>query len=480
MAARKCLRYERVADLVERQIASGALKPRERVPSVRTMSRNVGVSVGTVVQAYLHLERRGLLETRPRSGFFVASRPAALDCPSTGKTRSRTPRTVAPRVVDTVLASLARTDLVALNSAVTNPSSRLNGRLNGITRRVLRELPNLPNVFVMPPGHEPLRREIAKRMALCGASVDPDDVVITNGTMEALALSLGVLCKPGDAVLVESPTYFGILQLLEHLRLKVVEVPNHPELGIDPDALEYAVSGTKVAAAVLQSSFNNPTGAETPDAAKRRILDILASRRIPLIEDDIYGDLHFGNERPKPFAAFDDSGSVLTCASISKSVALGFRVGWVVAPRYTTDLVRAKFCTSVATPTLQQHVVARYLGEGLHDRHLRRVREELAANVQRFTDAIAAAFPPGTRVSRPRGGVVLWLELPQDVDGLSLFHAALAHRIGIAPGLIFSAPGRYRNFIRLSAGVALGGEVRRAIDVLGKLARSAPPEEKRA
>jgi len=472
MAARKSLRYEQVADLLERQIVSGSLKPHERVPSVRTMSRNAGVSIGTVVQAYLHLERRGLLETRPRSGFFVAARAAAPEPPSAKRTRSRTPRAVAPRVVDTVLASLARTDLVALNSAVTNPAARLNGRLNGITRRVLREAPDLPNAFVMPPGYEPLRREIAKRMALQGASVDPDDIVITNGTMEALALALGVLCRPSDTVLVESPTYFGILQLLEHLRLKVVEVPNHPERGVDVDALEYVVTGTKVAAAVLQSSFNNPTGGVTPDREKRRILSILDRHGIPLIEDDIYGDLHFGKERPKPFAALDESGSVITCASISKSVALGFRIGWVAAPRYTTELVRAKFCTSVATPTLQQHVIARYLGEGLHDRHLRRVREELATNVQRFTEAIVAAFPAGTCVSRPQGGVVLWLELPKSVDGLSLFHAALAHRIGIAPGLIFSATGAYRNFIRLSAGVPLTAEVRKAVDVLGGLARA--------
>ncbi len=474
MAARRNLRYERIADLVERQIASGSLKPHDRLPSVRMMSRNAGVSVGTVVQAYMHLERRGLLETRPRSGFFVAPRAAALELPSARRSRSRTPRTVAPKVVDTVLASLARTDLVALNSAVTSPAARLNGRLNGLTRRVLRELPDLPNVFVMPPGHEPLRREIAKRMALCGASVDPDDVVITNGTMEALALALGVLCRPGDTVLVESPTYFGILQLLEHLRLKVVEVPNHPERGIDVAALEYVTAGTRIAAAVLQSSFNNPTGAATPNDQKRRILAILDRHGIPLIEDDIYGDLHFGNERPKPFAAFDDTGSVITCASISKSVALGFRIGWVVSPRYTTELVRAKFCTSVATPTLQQHVVARYLAEGLHDRHLRRVREELATNVRRFTEAIAAAFPPGTGVSRPQGGVVLWLELPKDVDGLSLFRAALARRIGIAPGLMFSASGDYRNFIRLSAGVRFTADVARALEVLGRLARGRP------
>lgn len=469
--SRRSPRYEQVASLVERQILSGSLKPSDRVPSLRTMSRSVGVSVGTVVQAYLHLERRGLVETRPRSGFYVAARAPAAASPSALAARSRKPRPVAPKVVDTVLAALGRPDLVALNSAVTDPASRLNGRLNGLTRRILREHPELPNVFVPPPGLEALRREIAKRMALTGASVDPDDIVITNGTMEALALSLGVLCKPGDAVLVESPTYFGILQLLEHLGLKVVEVPNHPEHGIDADALEYAVSGSRIAAALLQSGFNNPTGAATPDAVKARIVRILAKRGIPLVEDDIYGDLHLGGERPRPFAAFDDSGAVITCASISKSVALGFRVGWAAAPRYTTELVRAKFCTSVATPTLQQHVVARYLAEGLHDRHLRRVREELAMGFERFGNAIVSAFPPGTRISRPRGGVVLWLELPGEIDGLSLFRAALAHRIGIAPGMIFSASGNYGRFVRLSAGARFTPEVRRAIEVLGRLAR---------
>src|SRR5690606_11013672 len=276
--SRRSPRYEQVASLVERQILSWSMKPSDRVPSLRTMSRAAGVSVGTVVQAYLHLERRGLVETRPRSGFYVAARAPAAASPSALAARSRKPRPVAPKVVDTVLAALGRPDLVALNSAVTDPASRLNGRLNGLTRRILREHPELPNVFVPPPGLEALRREIAKRMALTGASVDPDDIVITNGTMEALALSLGVLCKPGDAVLVESPTYFGILQLLEHLGLKVVEVPNHPEHGIDADALEYAVAGGRIAAAVLQSSFNNPTGAVTPDAVKARIVRILAER----------------------------------------------------------------------------------------------------------------------------------------------------------------------------------------------------------
>jgi DNA-binding transcriptional MocR family regulator len=465
------LEYERVAGIIETQIESGSLRAAERVPSLRSMSRHAGVSIGTVVQAYLQLERRGVIEPRPRSGYFVAARSApALAPPEQRKGLSRRPFGIAREVVDTVIESFGRADLVALNSAITASAARVNGRLNGLTRRVLRESPSLPNVFPPPPGHEPLRREIAKRMALCGLRVTVDDIVITNGTMEALALALGVLCAPGDAVLVESPTYFGILQLLQHMRLKVVEVPNHPDSGIDVAALEHALEGPPLAAALLQSSFNNPTGAATSDAAKERIVALLAAHGVPLIEDDIYGDLHFGKERPRPFAAFDRSGAVVTCGSISKSVALGFRVGWAISARHTTELTRAKFCTSVASPTLQQHVVTRYFGAGVHDRHLRRVRDNLRVNCQRLAELIAASFPAGTRASNPAGGVVTWVELPRDIDGVALFRAALEHGIGIAPGIIFSAKAEYRNFIRLSAGLEWAPGVQKAVRKLGSLA----------
>jgi DNA-binding transcriptional MocR family regulator len=401
----------------------------------------------------------------------VAKRSAiSLAPPTPRKAEVPRPRGVSREVVDTVIESFGRTDLVALGSAIATSAARINGRLNGLTRRTLRESPALPNVFSPPPGLVDLRNEIAKRMALCGLHARADDVVITNGTMEALALSLRVTCEPGDAVLVESPTYFGILQLAEHMRLKVVEVPNHAGSGIDVDALERAVRSTKLSAAILQSSFNNPTGALTPDSAKRRIVAVLAKHGVPLIEDDIYSDLHFGKERPTPFAAFDDSGSVITCGSISKTLAIGYRIGWAIGHRYTEALIRAKFCTTVGCATLQQHVAARYFRAGLHDRHLRRVRDHLRGNCERFVEAIAASFPRGTRASQPDGGVVLWIELPSGADGVELFHAALERGIGIAPGIIFSARAEYRNFIRLSAGMQWTPAVAKAIDVLGRLA----------
>jgi DNA-binding transcriptional MocR family regulator len=453
------LRYEVVADVIEKQIGGGLLRAHERVPSVRALSRSLGVSVGTVVQAYVHLERRGVLHTRPRSGHFVSARvEPAVPAPTRALKMSTRPARIAP------------SDLIALNSAVALAATRIDGRLNSIARSVLREDPGNPNDIVKPPGDSTLRRAIAKRLATTGCAVREEDVVITNGTMEAITLALGILCKSGDTVLVESPTYFGILQVIEHLRLNVVEVPNHPGHGIDVAAVEGAVRTGRIAAAVLQSSFNNPSGAATPDESKRRIVEVLAAAGIPLVEDDIYGDLHFGPHRPKPFASFDDTGSVIYCASISKTVALGYRIGWSVSPRHAHAMMRAKFFASVASPTLQQRILSRYYAAGVHDRHLRYVRENLAANCRRVIAAIARDFPDGTRVSNPSGGVVLWVELPRGIDGVGLFEKALERGIGIAPGIIFSATAGYRNFIRLSAGLPFGPEVEKALVTLGRLA----------
>lgn len=473
MSSSPPLLYERVASLVEKQIASGTLRTNERIPSVRSMSRAAKVSVSTVVQAYVHLESLGLIEARPQSGFYVRPpSPTVLPPPRPKLTRSRRPISVATEVLDTCREALSRTDIVPLNGAFTSPALYPNRRLNNLIREVLRDHPLHTGQLFAPPGNAELRRQIAKRMALAGAPTDPDHVVITGGTMDAITLSLQVLCQPGDTVLVESPTYFGLLQAIEHLRLKVVEVPNRPGEGIDVDAVRAIARDTRLAAAVLMPNFNNPVGALTSDEAKRDIVAALADKEVPIIEDDIYGDLHYGSRRPPSMRAFDEAGLVISCGSVSKTIALGYRIGWAVTPAFHADLSRAKFYSSVACPTLQQHVLARYYASGGYDRYLRGVRASLASNSQACIDAIARYFPEGTRASRPAGGLVTWVELPRNVDGTELFKTALASRIGIAPGLVFSAKAEYRNYIRLSCGLPWTTTIERALEKLGKLVTS--------
>jgi DNA-binding transcriptional MocR family regulator len=470
MSAQQPLLYERVARLVESQISTGALRSNERIPSVRSMSRAAKVSVSTVVQAYLHLENIGLIEARPQSGFYVkVPDTSVLPQPRPQVARARRPASVATEVLDACREAMGRTDVIQFNGAFTSPSLYPTQRLNNLVREVLRDRPFNAGEFIMPPGDAELRRQIAKRLAFAGAAVDPSHVVITSGTMDAITLSLKVVCKPGDTVLVESPTYFGLLQAIEHLNLKVVEVPNRPASGIDVDAVRSVARSTRLAAAVLMPNFNNPSGSLTPDDAKREIVQLLTGQEVPVIEDDIYGDLNYGSARPTSMCAFDEAGLVISCSSVSKTIALGYRIGWAVSPQFHTEIARAKFSSSIACPTLQQLVLARYYASGGYDRYLRRVRAMLAANSQHMIDSISRYFPPGTRVTRPNGGVVVWVELPRNVDGAELFRTALASRIGVAPGMLFSAKGGYRNYIRMSCGLPWTGTIERAIEKLGRL-----------
>jgi DNA-binding transcriptional MocR family regulator len=474
MSTQEPLLYERVARMVEAQIANGTLRGNERIPSVRSMSRTAKVSISTVVQAYLHLENIGLIEARPQSGFYV--RPplrANVPAPRPKVSRSRRPVSIATETLDTCREALARPDILQLNGAFTSPSLYPNQRLNNLIREVLRDHPANAGECLLPPGHEELRRQIAKRMTFGGAPADPSHVVITSGAMDAITMSLQVLCKAGDTVLVESPTYFGVLQVVEYLGLKVVEVPNHTVTGIDVDAVRNIARSTRLAAAVLMPNFNNPTGSVTPDEAKREIVSILSAHEVPIIEDDIYGDLHYGNTRPTSMRAYDDAGMVISCGSVSKTIALGYRIGWAVTPTFHSEIARAKFFSSVASPTLQQLVLARYYASGGYDRYLRRVRTTLASNSHSVVDAIVRYFPSGTRVVQPSGGIVLWVELPAGVDSVELFRTALASRIGIAPGLVFSAKAEYRNYVRISCGMLWGPTIERAIEKLGRLVAAA-------
>ncbi len=464
------LLYERVAHLVEKQIATGALRANDRIPSVRSMSRAAKVSVSTVVQAYVHLENIGLIEARPQSGFYVRPPdPRVVPEPRAKPSRSRRPASIATEMLDMCREALTRSDIVPLNGAFTSPALYPNQRLNNLAREVLRDRPQHAGELIMPPGDAELRRQIAKRMGLAGAPTDPEHVVITSGAMDAITLSLRVICQPGDTVLVESPTYFGLLQAIEYLGLKVVEVPNRPGIGIDADAVRDVARSTRLAAAVLMPNFNNPAGTLTPEDAKREIVATLTGMEIPIVEDDLYGDLHYGATRPTSLRACDETGLVISCGSVSKTIALGYRIGWAVAPQFHADIARAKFFSSVACPTLQQLVLSRYYASGGYDRYLRRIRTMLSANSQSFIDAVARYFPPGTRIARPAGGIVIWIEMPPGVDGAELFRTALASRIGIAPGIVFSAKADYRNYIRMSCGLPWSPAIDRAVEKLGKL-----------
>lgn len=326
------LLYESLAMRLREQIERGTLRAGERLPSIRQLAANHGISAATAVQACLQLEREGRVQARPRAGYFVrataVASPAALPAP-----RRRTPGMVDHPALQRVLDTVARTDLLPLHTATPAPALLPAAHLAAALSRQLRRQRTAALDYAPPQGHAALRRQIAQRYAHCATSVTADEVVITAGAMEAISLALRTLAMPGDVVLVETPTYHGILQAMAALRLKVLEVPNRSGQGIDIARLESLLQRTKVRAAVLVPNFNNPIGSLTPDSAKRALLDSCARHGTVVIEDDIYGELDWSGQRPRPLRHFDTHANVITCGSFSKVLAPGLRVGWLLGGR---------------------------------------------------------------------------------------------------------------------------------------------------
>lgn len=465
------LLYERLARELRSQIAQGALRAGERLPSIRQLAQGHGVSAATAVQACLQLEREGLAVARPRSGYFV--RAAAPQLPAARPPRRRVPGTVSNPALQDVLDMLARSDLLPLHSATPAPSLLPQSALTASLARCLRHGAAAALDYAPPQGHPALRRQIAQRYAQVGAAVAPDEIVITAGAMEAINLALRTVTAPGDVVLVETPTYHGILQTVAALQLKVLEVPNLPGQGIDVARLEQLLQQNTVRAAVVIPNFNNPLGSLTSDAAKQALLECCAKHGTVVIEDDIYGELAWSGQRPSPLRRWDRHGIVISCGSFSKTLSPGLRVGWLAGNQWTDALVRAKYFSTVGSASLPQLAMADYLQRHDLERHLRRLRRTLADNGQRLHEAIARHWPAGTRASEPQGGLSLWLQLPAGGDGRALFEAALAKGIGTSPGVLFSSRGGYADCLRLSCGLPWDEKLDRALKQLGQLAARA-------
>ncbi len=460
--------YEAVAVEVIDQIRDGRYRPGDRLPGVRALSDRRQVSVATAIAAYRRLEDDGYIEARPRSGFYVRTPKSTVAAPGISTPASRpAPVTGQAMALDLVKAANDPA-MIHLGAAVPDPAYLPTALVEKALARVARRERVRSARYAFPPGAPELRRQISRRMATAGANVHPDEIVITNGCQEALTLALRATTKPGDIVAVESPTFYGLLQAIEAQGLKALEIPTHPRDGISVDALQLALEQWPVRACIVTPNYSNPLGACLPDPSRRRLVDLLARHRIPIIEDDVYGDLGFDTERPSVLKALDGDG-VLHCASFSKTVSPGLRIGWIAPGRYLADVEYQKFVLNLATPTVPQLAMAEILDGGRLDRHLRKTRGEYARAVERMTDAVTRHFPAGTRVTRPAGGFVLWIELPDDQDTFDLARRALAEGISIAPGPIFSATQKYRHFMRLSCACPWDGRIDRALAQLARM-----------
>ena len=463
--------YERLAADIGELIRTGTLRPGDRVPSVRRMSASRGVSMPTVVQAYRLLEARRLIGARPQSGFYVLPPPARA-----ALTRQQ-PTVVLPEpgaittgdLIMRVLEMVANPALVPLGTALPADELLPTGALARALRGVTRPPVGRPKSIVTPSGSDLLRREIARRALDAGDAITPDDIVVTCGCAEALSLCLRALTQPGDTVAVESPAWFGTLQALEVLGLRALELPVDPETGLNIEALAEALGRTRIAALVVTPNVHNPLGCIMPDERKRELASLLAAHGVPAIEDDTYGELAFGDVRPRTLRTFDRAGLVLTCGSFSKTLTPEYRVGWVIPGRYRDRILHLKLATTAATAVPPQLAIASYLASGGYEQHLRRLRRALRGTVDRFAFEIGERFPEGTRISRPAGGYLLWVQLPEGIDTVALQRQAVSRGLSVAPGPAFSASGAFPNYLRINAGHPWSERTRDALDLLADL-----------
>ncbi len=465
-------KYMEVAERIETLIEKKVFKVGDKLLSVRALSKEQGISLSTSFQAYYLLESKGLIEARPQSGYYVKYSPEhILDLPKVSYPLDDAVPVSVDEMINRVYVNLnAGSNL--LNFSMATPSIKLlpMAKLNKAVIQAIRESKTSCLNYEHVQGNSNLRNQIARQSFNWGGTPSEDDIVITAGAVEALSLCVKAITKPGDAVAIESPTYFAIFQVMESHGLKVVEIPTDPVTGLDLDYLEQAIPRFDIKACLFVNNFNNPLGSCMPDDRKKRLVDILAKKEIPLIEDDIYGELYFGKTRPKTCKSFDKKGLVLLCASFSKSLAPGYRIGWAIPGKFKEKVIRLKRMHTVSTNTLTQAAVANFLSNGRFELHLRHLRKALHTQSLKYVQAVSEYFPESTRITRPQGGFTLWLEMNEKVNAYKLHKVALEkYNIGIVPGQIFSSQGLFENCFRLSYGEPWNDTIEEGIKTLGKL-----------
>jgi DNA-binding transcriptional MocR family regulator len=453
LAPERCPKYLKLAKSFERQLRNGVLRVGDRLPSVRQLRDEHHVSVATVVGCYLWLERQGYVRARPKSGFYVSRLPLA-DGPAPA-IAGRTLGPVAVRLASIrshVAAVDRRPDAIQMGAAVVGPALLPMNRLNRSTRLALSAFADNAVRYEDPRGSLRLRRQIARLVFRQGATCSPDDVLVTSGETEATSLALRTVLKPGDVIAMESPGCYSMLQSMEAHQTRAIEIPHVPGSGIDLDRLDAAVRRHRVRAIFTVATCHNALGDCVRDESKRQIVAFATRHDIPIIEGDPFGDLVFSGERPRPLKAFDTSGIVIQCSSLAHYVAPGFNVGWASGGRWHAELVRLKSFTNVAGARLPQLALAEFLESGAFDKHVKQLRLALWKSVEAARREVLATFPEGTCVSRPEGGFVLWVQLPDRYDGVEVQRAAAAAGIKILAGALFSPTKQYRSCVRISCG----------------------------
>jgi DNA-binding transcriptional MocR family regulator len=467
------LRYNQIAAFIKYQISEGVLPPGAKLPSVRTMSRAQKASINTVLQAYLELEKSGLIHSKPQSGFYVNhSFTSKLSLPAGSKPAQEIHAPKVDHIFTTVYNNNDKAQMVLSSGQVAAtllPVARL-------TRELVRATKTLPYGGLRYERKEnaKLKRQVALRARNWGAHFAADDVLLTTGCMHAMTLCMQSLLPKGATIGVESPVHFGIINLVRNLGYQMVELPTDPVLGLDLDILQQTLRRKKIHMLILMGNFSNPFSTCMPEERKQELVRIMTQYEVPVIENDIYGDIYFEPSMPRFCKAYDESGIVMWCGSAAKTLAGGYKTGWLEAGRFKQRILQAEPYLPTSCCPLTQEAMASFMEHKAYNQYQRQLNQTLAQNALLFQKAIHQHFPENVKVTQPRGGIHLWLEFSGAFNCLDFYNEAIARKIGIRPGRIYTSQDQFNNAISLSYGLEYDASVAKALKTLGTLAKKNP------
>ncbi|RLV59287.1 PLP-dependent aminotransferase family protein [Parashewanella curva] len=462
-------KYEQLMASIRNQINDGVWEVGEKLPSLRKQSSLSGLSLMTVLNAYQALESQGLVVSHPRSGYLVAPKIIPPEYKKTKANYHAAEHIDSNDLIFDVLQTSRQPGLINFGSAYPDPSLYPRTQINRSLATAAKTMPTSAMLDNFPPGNEELRHIISKRYATQGMSVSPDEIVITSGALEGLNLCLQSVTKPGDWVIVESPTFYGSIQSLQKLGLKALAIRTHPQTGIDLEALEVALKTHDVKACWLMTNHQNPLGFTLPLENKKKLATILNRYQTYLIEDDVYNELFSSNQKPLPAKALEHSAMTMHCSSFSKSLVAGFRIGWVAAGSQAKSIQKLQLMTSMAASAPMQLAMTRFLTTKSYETHLRQLRRTLAQRKYSMWKVLNQYMPSDVNITFSEGGYFLWVELPEHINAYDLYLNALKHNIHIAPGTMFSLTDQFEHCFRLNASFECTDEYVEGIKILAEL-----------
>jgi DNA-binding transcriptional MocR family regulator len=438
-------KYRLIAKHFISSIESGQLRLGNKLPSLRMTMRQHQISMTTALACYRYLEQQGYARAEQKKGFYIDKPNKLADnvvfphfIPQVADPRTRSQWRQHTSMADTFATASLDTKLIDHHF--------LKQSLQNTIKHTGFDL-----TYGSPQGNPALRQQLAQHFNQQGFSSHPDELVITNGCLDAIAMALELTCKTGDLVAVSSPCYMGLLDMLSFLGLAVIEIPT-TEQGIDLQSLTEVIESKPIRACILTANHQNPTGHSISLEQKQQLAFLADKYQLPIIEDDVFRELNHSDETPLPIKHFDHEGWVLWCCSFSKTVAPGLRLGWCKPGRFLSQYIQQRKIKTLGVNQLTQHAMADYLRRGHYSRHLKKTNKLLRQHCLAYVAYLQEYLPANSEVLMPEGGLVLWVRVPQ-LNSQLLAQQLAEKNIFIKCGNEFSTTTLYSDCFRLNLGL---------------------------